>query len=279
MNGARWVTEMADGETGSGSGRVGGVDGAPGGWVLATTGVANGSEVEFSLWESFDELWVDARRLSLVAVGIDMPIGLPSTTPRTADVQARRLLGRRRSSLFWSPPAATVDARDYVEANCASRDHLGMGLSKQAYNLLGKIREVRAALKPADFEVGAMPLAAEVHPELSFAVMASALRGSASTALDSEPCVAAEPLEHAKRHQAGIAERLELLQSCFARMCESAVLSPLAGPPHPTLDDLLDAAAAAWTARRIAISQAIHLGAIDGRVPVDEAGYPLAIVV
>ena len=278
----------------TGTGRVGGVDGAAGGWVMATTGVANGSGVEFSLWTSFAELWSQARRQSLMAVGIDMPIGLPSTAPRRADSEARALLGPRRSSLFWSPPAAALTTSDYPDANRASREHLGMGLSKQAYNLLPKIREVRAALSPADFAVGAAPCAAEVHPELSFTVMAAKLRFSdgseghdmaTSSGQSDNPTpageqpTAAEPLQHPKRYQAGIAERLALLSSYFAHITESAVFVPLAGPPHATLDDLLDAAAAAWTARRISTGQATHLGAVDGRTEIDGAGYPLTIVV
>ncbi len=276
---------MAGGGIEAGTGRVGGVDGTAGGWVMATTGVANGSDVEFSLWTSFTELWEEAQRQSLVAVGIDMPIGLPGTEPRSADVEARALLGPRRSSLFWSPPVAALDTSDYSEANRAAREHLGMGLSKQAYNLLPKIREVRAVLSPADCAAGAVPRAAEVHPELSFAVMAATLRMATSPhqsknpTPDGEQATAAEPLQHPKRYQAGIAERLALLSSCFARITESAVLEPLVGPPHPTLDDLLDAAAAAWTARRIAVGVATQIGTIDGCAALDDAGFPLTIVV
>ena len=206
---------MAGGGIEAGTGRVGGVDGAAGGWVMATTGVTN----------------------------------------------------------------------DYGEANRAAREHLGMGLSKQAYNLLPKIREVRTALSPADFAAGAVPRAAEVHPELSFAVMAAKLRMAMSSGQsdhptpDGEQATAAEPLQHPKRYQAGIAERLALLSSCFARITESAVLEPLVGPPHPTLDDLLDAAAAAWTARRVAAGRATLLGSSDGRVQIDDDGFPLGIVV
>ena len=285
MNEKQRTSEMASDGIETGVGRVGGVDGAAGGWVMAITDATDGAEVEFSLWTSFDELWAQARRQSLVAVGIDMPIGLPSTARRPSDVDARALLGPRRSSLFWSPPAAALDASDYSEANRAAREHLGMGLSKQAYNLLPKIREVRAALSPADFAAGAVPCAAEVHPELSFAAMAATLRMATSSGQsdnpisDGEQATASEPLQHPKRYQAGIAERLTLLSSCYARITESAVLEPLVGPPHPTLDDLLDAAAAAWTARRVAAGRATHLGSSVERVQTDGAGFPLGIVV
>ena len=62
--------------------RVAGVDGASGGWVMAVTEDHDGSPVQFSLWASFSELWSEARQLGLVAVGIDMPIGLPSGVRR-----------------------------------------------------------------------------------------------------------------------------------------------------------------------------------------------------
>ena len=267
------------------TGRVGGVDGAAGGWVMAITGARNGSPVEFSVWVSFAELWAEARRQSLAAVGIDMPIGLPSSSQRLADEQAREMLGPRRSSLFWSPPEAALSASDFDAANQASRGHLGKGVSKQAFNLLPRIREVRSVLAPAEFEASAAPRAAEVHPELSFAVMAAVLHANVGpdrigepTSSDGEP-TPSRPMTHPKRIQAGIAERLALLGSCFTGITESAVLSPLAGPPHPALDDLLDAAAAAWTARRIAAGDAEHLGAVDGHIPLDNLGYPLTIVV
>ena len=276
---------MADDSAESNSARVGGVDGATGGWVLAVTGARDRDPVEFSMWTSFAELWSQARQQSLVAVGIDMPIGLPSASPRSADERARKMLGPRRSSLFWTPPEAALNTSEYDAANQASRDHLGMGVSKQAFNLLPKIREVRSVLAPAEFEASAASRAAEVHPELSFAAMAAVLHANVGPDRIGEPTSSAEeptpsrPMTHPKRIQAGIAERLALLGSCFTGITESAVLSPLAGPPHPALDDLLDAAAAAWTARRIAAGDAEHLGAVDGHIPLDNLGYPLTIVV
>lgn len=258
--------------------RVAGIDGAAGGWVMAVTGAQQGTPVEFSLFESFAELWTEARQLGLVAVGIDMPIGLPSGVRRQADVAARELLGPRRSSLFWSPPLAALDAVDYDLANHASREHLGMGLAKQAYNLLPKIREVRTVLQPSDFGSDATPRAAEVHPELSFAVMAGSPGQSDADHRDGESMPVAAPLQHPKRFQAGIAERLALLAGCFEGILASA-LTPLVGPPHAALDDVLDAAAEAWTARRVAAGRAALLGADGGGGEVDSAGYPLAIVV
>ena len=269
---------MASSRSESDTRRVAGVDGAAGGWVMAVTGARQGTPAEFSLFDSFAELWTETRRLGLVAVGIDMPIGLPCDARRQADMQARQLLGRRRSSLFWSPPIAALDAAEYDQANRASREHLGMGLAKQAYNLMPKIREVRSVLLPSDLRTDATPRAAEVHPELSFAVMAGSLRRPDAHHRDGGSMPFAAPLQHPKRLRAGIAERLAHLTEQFEGIPASA-LTPLVGPPHAALDDVLDAAAAAWTARRIATAQAVHLGAANDTIDVDSAGYPLAIVV
>ncbi len=76
-----------------------------------------------------------------------------------------------------------------------------------------------------------------------------------------------------KRYQAGIVERLHALKMDFANITEAAVQTPLPGPPHPSLDDLLDAAAAAWTCRRVVSGNALCLG----RDQVDESGYPMNI--
>ncbi len=76
-----------------------------------------------------------------------------------------------------------------------------------------------------------------------------------------------------KRYQAGLAERLETLTGVFPNIVDAAVLTPVPGPPHASLDDLLDAAAAAWTCRRVYLGEARCLG--EGEA--DETGYPMNI--
>ena len=233
---------------------VAGVDGAKGGWVMAVTGTSRGSSVEFSSWRCFGDLWAEARAKNIALVAVDMSIGLPGVERRTADVEARSLLGPRRSSLFWTPPLCVLDADDHTEANRRSRERTGWGLSAQSFNLLPKIREVREALSTEPVGSSARPRTAEVHPETSFALLAGA------------------PMRASKRTQAGIEERVTALRSVFPRVGDT-VLEPLQGPLRAKLDDLLDAAAAAWTARRIASGDAICLGEDE----FDETGYPMHI--
>ena len=87
------------------------------------------------------------------------------------------------------------------EAGELARRSTGKGLTRQAFALFPKIKEVRSALKPDAFDPGAHPLAAEVHPEVSFAVMAD------------------QPMSFHKSLQAGVAERLALLECHFPRHC------------------------------------------------------------
>lgn len=229
---------------------VAGVDAAKGGWVMATATTTPGSPVAFSVWPSFAAVWAEARSQGLMAIGVDMPIGLPGQDLRRSDIEARELLGPRRSSLFWTPPLCVLNASDHAEANRLSRENTSRGLSIQAFHLLPKVREVRAVLTPEDLTPHAKPQAAEVHPETSFAVLAG------------------QPMSVSKRQPAGQAERMASLAPEFDNL---GTAPP--SLPGTSLDDLLDAAAAAWTARRMAASAALILG----RGELDATGYPMAI--
>lgn len=210
---------------------VAGVDGCRAGWYAVlwdteTNRFTGGVQADFTGVLDF------SGQAALVAV--DIPIGLlDHALPggRTCDVYARKLLHpNRMSSVFSAPVRKTLEAETYPEALALSRDssHYGRGLSKQCFGILPKIREVDALMSP-----GLQRRVREVHPELSF----FALNGDF-------------PLRHAKRTQEGRAERLDLLvRAGFAPLLAQALGTRLAGAEP---DDLLDACAACWSARRIA---------------------------
>ncbi len=160
-------------------GTTAGVDGCPGGWVVAT-------ETEVFVTPSLTIL--DC----ITTVGIDMPIGLPEDGPRTCDREARAFLGTRRSTVFPTPPRACLDATDFSDALHRSRAATGTGLSLQAFHLLPKIRELDATLDgaPPDHFV-------EIHPECAFVLLN-----------DGEPLAP-------KRTPAGEAQRRVLLVARF----------------------------------------------------------------
>lgn len=226
---------------------VAGVDGCRGGWVVVITGIEPGSPSTVAVVSDIATVIIDLGLGRLAAVGIDMPIGLAADGHRVADAAARRLLGARRSSLFPTPPLQVLGATDYADALASCRGASGKGLSIQAFNLLPKMRELASCIEPS-----MQPRLSEVHPETSFAVM----RGA--------PC--AEP----KRTPGGSAERRDALREHFADLDDLMQTIPRGAK----LDDVLDAFAAAWTARRIATGRALVLGDEDAR---DERGYWLTI--
>lgn len=135
-----------------------GIDGARGGWVVATSqrGVTT-----LELYQSLSTLPLstDARAL------IDMPIGLPSRGKRRCDLLAREALGTRRSTLFPIPCRPAIYAPSYQECCVINEPLQGCRVSKQAWNLAPRIREL-------DLFVRADPARhdhiAEGHPELAF---------------------------------------------------------------------------------------------------------------
>ena len=164
--------------------------------------------------------------------GIDMPLGLLGAGWRDADLLARRALGRRGVTVFAIPPRAVWECQSYAEANRLCRELTGKGISAQAWGLRRKITEAdqfrrRAAAGPHGVQLY------EVHPELSFAALAGA------------------PLPDSKHTPAGLAVRRDCSPG-QASPCRSKV----AGAAE---NDLLDAAAVAWSARRIAAGTAVTL--------------------
>ena len=169
-----------------------GIDGCANGW-LAICRDDSTAQVWWQVLPEFAALlgWMPALNL----VAIDIPIGLPDAGPRRCDQESRRLLGSRRSSVFPAPIRPVVESRTYTEANEAGRRAQGKGLSKQAWAIVPKIREVDAALR-GDARLG--DKVKEVHPELCFTVMN-----------------AGQPMAYPKRTQPGQAERTRLLRQQF----------------------------------------------------------------
>jgi len=166
-------------------------------------------------------------------LGIDMVIGCPDVAVpggRACDRAARRLLGHPRGASVFSPPAYdTLQADTYEDAlrrNRASGPD-APGLSKQAFHLLPKIRALAEHVTPRRQE-----RVREVHPELAFYAMN-----------DDAPVAAS------KHTDAGRRARIALLTRHGLPTIEAAVDALPGGPLGA--DDVLDAHAACWTARRI----------------------------
>ena len=228
--------------------RVCGVDGYPDGWVVVTTGLSPATDVDISVVPGFDHIVALVKGGLVQHVAVDMPIGLDRGQVRAADQECRKLLGRRRSSMFTSPPEVSINAETHAEATASATADTGKGLSMQSFRLFPRILEVRTAMTPE-----LQPAISEVHPETSFAVLAG------------------EPLAHGKKDLAGVVERLDLLEPHFPEVRRQLLAAAL---PKVAIDDVLDAYAAAWSARRMASGDALVIGDSKRR---DRAGYRLTV--
>ncbi len=225
----------------AGSPLVAGVDGCRGGWVVVSIAPDGHDPVDVSAVPDLHQLVARIDSGALTAAAIDIPIGLAPQDPRRSDIEARRRLGGRRSSIFPAPVRAALAATTYEEACAISRATCGKAISKQLFNILPKIREVDALMTPLRQQ-----RLVEMSPELSLALLAGA------------------PMSHSKLHRAGRVERMRALATFFG----SETIAHHAGRPPPGAqpDDVLDAFAGAWTARRYAAREHLQLGGdVDGR--------------
>ena len=198
-----------------------GVDGFRRGWVAV---VVHDDRFAAALpFASVSEVLQTFAEARVVA--IDVPIGLPTDGLRPADVAARAYLGPRSSSVFATPQRDALEARSYADAR-----RVRPSTSAQAYALRSKILEVDA-VAASDVRVY------EVHPEISF-------RALAGRSLPS------------KRTWNGQTDRRRALERAGIDLPDDL---GEAGRVPP--DDVLDAAAAAWSAGRIADGRAATLPA------------------
>ena len=174
---------------------------------------------------------IDELPTDVAAIAIDIPIGLPARGRRAADVEARPLLGPRWSSIFLTPVRAALAEETHARASAVNRELAGEGMSIQAFGLFPKIREVDTWRRTVSCRV------VEAHPELSFREMAGT------------------PLLDPKKTWAGLERRRRLLADQGIHL--PADLGEAGRQAAP--DDIVDAAAVAWTAARVASDTAIPL--------------------
>jgi predicted RNase H-like nuclease len=206
-----------------------GADACPAGWI----GIAlSGGEIQALVHAEIGKLVDSVAKLGrIAAIAIDIPIGLPDRGQRQADVLARGMAGPRRASVFTTPVRAALETQRYQDALGVNRALTGAGISKQAFNLGDRIKQVDRWLPSAPCQV------VEAHPELCFAAMAGA------------------PLRDAKSTWPGAGIRWRLLAAERIDLAGDLGLAGL----KVGVDDVLDAAAAAWTAGRVAEGAARHV--------------------
>jgi predicted RNase H-like nuclease len=228
-----------------------GVDGCRGGWCVVAIETHTLEILEACVSPTFDSVLA----LPSEVIGVDIPIGLLDRPgQRACDVEARRLLGRRRaSSVFPAPCRRALYFTDYRTASDANFQSTGRRLSKQSFNITPKIRQMD------DRPDSLMQRMVEVHPELCF----WALNGGA-------------PLASKKDRVVGRIERWEILRRLLPTLSE---LPPRSSelPEGCEPDDYIDALVCAWTAVCVARGKAQRIPAqpeFDGRGMRMEMWFP-----
>ncbi|MBA6441247.1 DUF429 domain-containing protein [Streptomyces sp. GMR22] len=220
-----------------------GVDACRTGWVAVTLD-EEGRFAGADTAEALSELL--GRVPDAVVVAVDMPLGLLERGWREADALATAMVAPHRSRVFSVPPREVWEADGYDAANEVCRRVVEKGLSRQSWGLAAKLREANACRDGGDHRLY------EVHPEVSFAALGEG-----------------RPVPWSKKSWNGQAVRRRLLED------QGIVLPDDLGPAgRVPPDDVLDAAAAAWSARRIALRAARSL---PDPPQTTETGLPVAI--
>ncbi len=219
-----------------------GMDGCPAGWLSISVKLRS-HQTSVQVYRNFRDILSHSQNVKQIA--IDIPIGLSISGPRECDLIARRLLGKPRSSSVFPPPVrAAIIGSSYLQASAINRRECGKGLTVQASAIRGKIKDVDDVMT-----CEMQSWIHEVHPELCFWAMNDY-----------------KPMRYSKRRAPGREERQKLLSS----WCPS-IKGHISELVHAcaNVDDLFDAASAAWTAERIATSKARR---IPERPLADEHG-------
>jgi predicted RNase H-like nuclease len=225
---------------------VAGVDGCSSGWLAV---FYRDRGLEARIVHRLEQL-LDSNPGALI--GIDIPIGLPDRGSRTCDLLARNLLARPRgSSVFPAPIRGCLKDGDFSTLCSLHRTIDGRGLTKQAFHLLPKIRQVDELLRTPGLSLRLR----EVHPEVSFAFWNGG-----------------QPMRFKKKRLDGRRERENLIEREWPGERER-LAHALRGTGYAA-DDLNDAFAALWSARRIAAG---HARSLPEDAQLDSMGLQMRI--
>ena len=204
--------------------KIAGIDGSKGGWVCVSGYQNNFKELKFEKLKGFND--IKSKDFNLVLV--DIPIGLDIDLKkggRIVDKLARKELLTNKSSIFNAPSRLVLEAKNYEEANKINKNK-GMGLSKQSWNLVKKIKEVDEFIKNSN-----KTIIFESHPEIIFQVMKK------------------DKVSTKKKNEEGIIERRNLLEkNGFNKVFLEKNL--LAKDSFYKKDDFIDACSLFWSANR-----------------------------
>lgn len=193
-----------------------GIDGCSAGWLAIYT---RGNNYQYGVYSSISELYSKNPELDICL--IDVPIGLSSMNHiRTIDGLMRKELRGRASTVFSTPSRKAAYSDTYGAAKNNNFEIERKSLSKQAFCITPKIREVDEFIstKPSLKLI-------EAHPEISFKYLNEG-----------------RVLKSRKSQVTGIEERLAILEKYNSKtpdLYQKVVKNTLR--KHVKRDDVLDA--------------------------------------
>jgi len=205
-----------------------GVDGCKAGWFFVCLGPEE--EIIFGDFSTIEKLWQQYGN-SATSILVDIPIGLPSedNPTRRCDTEARRILGpKRQSSIFPPPCREALNTGSYQAACQVNQEITGRKISRQAWGIAPKIREMDEFLRQYP---EALKCIRETHPEVCFWALNSG-----------------KAMPHSKKSEKGFEGRLDILKSRLPK--SGAVVKAALGRylrKNVTRDDVLDALILALT--------------------------------
>ena len=210
-----------------------GIDGCKRGWFSVWQNPDD--SIQSSIFSTLNHLKDFFNDEAHLIIGIDMPVVLSDFIPREADQLARKLLSKKASSVFTAPTPEMLEQPNYERASYVSKRLFGKSMSLQSWYLFPKIKDVQTIIHDAHINLY------EIHPELSF------------RAMNHE-----EVILESKKSKEGFEIRNALLRRHFESFDFESIRNLY--PRKDVMDnDILDAMAVLWSAKRIQANEASFL--------------------
>ena len=214
--------------------QIAGIDGCPGGWLCVALDMDT-NDFEANIFPTASKLFAYYTQISVLA--IDMPIGLTESGVRHCDELAKDRLGNRHMCVFYAPTRTAL----FAPSRIAASRIIGRGVTVQEWAIYSKIINLDCAITPLH-----QRWCFEIHPEISF----WAWNGG-------------NAMQHKKSSPEGRRLRERLIDAFWPER-RLEVFNQLQqnddiNGDHYSHDDINDAFAALWTARRILNNQAERL--------------------
>jgi predicted RNase H-like nuclease len=229
---------------------IAGVDGCKSDWLCITKNVDTGF-ISSEVFSDAQSLLQQKPEPSVVAV--DIPIGLMESGSRHCDIESRKILGKRKSSVFPSPIRSVLQIDSYKEANTVHKQITRKGITKQTHAICKKILEFDIILSE---QPDHRKRVKEVHPEVCFWAWNKK-----------------QPMDNYKKTTEGLNARRKLITDYFGHEAIKEVRYKYYCKDIAD-DDIHDAFAALWTAERILKGEARHF---PENPPCDEKGLFMAM--